>query len=41
MGSLLGMYVAMNFIQNRLNPMGTLERSQLTDIEFDAVKSQI
>ena len=38
MGSLLGMYVAMNFIQNRLNPMDTVERSQLSDIEFAAVR---
>lgn len=37
-GSLLGMYVAMNFIQNRLNPMDTVERSQLTDTEFAAVR---
>lgn len=37
-GSLLGMYVAMNFIQNRLNPMGTLERSRLTQAEFEAVR---
>ncbi|WP_291529266.1 L-fucose:H+ symporter permease [Bacteroides sp. UBA939] len=38
MGSLLGMYVAMNFIQNRLNPMDTAERSQLSDAEFIAVR---
>ena len=38
MGSLLGMYVAMNFIQNRLNPMGTIERSQLSTAEFEAVR---
>ena len=38
MGSLLGMYVAMNFIQNRLNPMDTMERSQLSDTEFAAVR---
>jgi len=38
MGSLLGMYVAMNFIQNRLNPMGTEERSQLSDAEFAAMR---
>lgn len=37
-GSLLGMYVAMNFIQNRLNPMSTVERGQLSEIEFEAVK---
>lgn len=38
MGSLLGMFVAMNFIQNRLNPMGTVERSQLTQAEFEQVR---
>lgn len=38
MGSLLGMYTAMNFIQNRLNPMETMERSQLSTSEFNAVR---
>ncbi len=38
MGSLLGMYVAMNFIQNRLNPMDTAERALLSDAEFEAVR---
>ena len=38
MGSLLGMYVAMNFIQNRLNPMDTMERSQLSATDFEAVR---
>lgn len=38
MGSLLGMYVAMNFIQNRLNPMDTAERASLSDAEFAAVR---
>lgn len=38
MGSLLGMFVAMNFIQNRLNPMDTVERSQLTQAEFEQVR---
>ena len=37
-GSLLGMYVAMNFIQNRLNPMSTEERSLLPDAEFAALR---
>ena len=37
-GSLLGMYVAMNFIQNRLNPMDTQERMQLNPDEFAAVR---
>ncbi len=39
MGSLLGMFVAMNFIQNRLNPMGTAERAELSPEEFEVVKS--
>ncbi len=39
MGSLLGMYVAMNFIQNRLNPMDTIERSQLSASEFETVRN--
>ena len=38
MGSLLGMYVAMNFIQARLNPMDTVERSQLSPAEFEVLK---
>lgn len=38
MGSLLGMYVAMNFIQNRLNPMDTAGRCQLSDTEFAAMR---
>lgn len=37
-GSLLGMYVAMNFIQNRLNPMSTEERMMLSDGEFIAIR---
>ncbi len=38
MGSLLGMYVAMNFIQARLNPLDTAGRARLGDAEFEAVK---
>ena len=38
MGSLLGMYVAMNFIQNRLSPMDTMERSQLSAADFEVVR---
>lgn len=38
MGSLLGMYVAMNFIQAQLHPMGTAERALLSDPEFEALK---
>lgn len=37
-GSLMGMYVAMNFIQNKLNPMDTAERAQLSQAEFEAVR---
>lgn len=38
MGSLLGMYVAMNFIQARLNPMSSIDRSQLCENEFQTIK---
>ena len=38
MGSLLGMFVAMNFIQNRLSPLSTEERAVLTDNEFIEVR---
>ncbi len=37
-GSLLGMFVAMNFIQNRLNPMSTEERATLGESEFTALR---
>lgn len=37
-GSLLGMFVAMKFIQARLNPMSTTERVLLSDAEFEAMK---
>lgn len=38
MGSLLGMYVAMNFIQNSLDPMETAERAQLDTESFAALR---
>ena len=38
MGSLLGMYVAMNFIQARMNPLDTAQRATLSDAEFNALK---
>lgn len=38
MGSLLGMFVAMNFIQAKLNPLDTTARAQLNDAQFEAVK---
>ena len=37
-GSLLGMYVAMNFIQARLNPLSTEERGRLSESDFEVVK---
>ena len=38
-GSLLGMYVAMNFIQAKLHPMDTEERMNLPPAEFEALKA--
>ena len=38
MGSLLGMYVAMNFIQAKLNPLDTVGRATLGEAEFEAMK---
>ena len=38
MGSLCGMYVAMNFIQAKLNPASTDERAMLSDAEFSAMR---
>ena len=37
-GSLMGMYVAMNFIQARLHPASTAERALLDDASFEAMK---
>ena len=37
-GSIIGMFVAMNFIQARLNPMSSSERALLSDAEFEALK---
>ena len=37
-GSLAGMYVAMNFIQARLSPMDTAQRATLDDVSFEALK---
>ena len=37
-GALAGMYIAMNSIQAKLNPMSTAERALLNDTEFEAVK---
>ena len=37
-GSIIGMYVAMNFIQARLNPMSSAERANLSEAQFDAMK---
>ena len=38
-GSLLGMYVAMHFIQARLNPMDSGTRATLSNSEFEAMKT--
>ena len=38
MGSLLGMFVAMQFIQAKLSPMETDERAMLSPEEFEALK---
>ncbi len=37
-GSLCGMWVAMNFIQARMNPMSTAERATLDEASFEALK---
>lgn len=37
-GSLMGMYVAMNFIQNKLDPMDTATRATLSPEAFTAVR---
>ena len=37
-GSLAGMWVAMNFIQARLNPLDTAGRTQLSDAEFAVIR---
>ena len=37
-GSLAGMYVAMNFIQARLHPLDTADRALLGEQEFEAIK---
>ena len=38
MGSLLGMYVAMNFIQAKLDPMSSSDRDLLNDSQFQTIK---
>ncbi|MDE5611320.1 MAG: L-fucose:H+ symporter permease [Odoribacter sp.] len=38
-GSLLGMFTAMAFIQAKLNPLSTAERARLSAEEFEAVKA--
>ena len=37
-GSLAGMFVAMNFIQARLSPLDTAQRAMLDDTQFEALK---
>lgn len=39
MGSLCGMFVAMYFIQARMNPLSTAERALLDDVSFEALKA--
>ncbi|MBQ7420602.1 MAG: L-fucose:H+ symporter permease [Prevotella sp.] len=39
-GSLCGMYVAMNFVQAKLNPMDTATRARLSDAEFETLRNQ-
>ena len=38
-GSIVGMFVAMNFIQAKLNPLSSAERAVLSDSEFEALKN--
>lgn len=38
-GSLAGMFVAMRFIQSRLDPLSTEERALLDDVKFETVKA--
>ena len=40
MGSLIGMYVAMNFIQAKLNPMDTAGRAELDQAAFEVMKQE-
>lgn len=37
-GSLIGMFVAMNYIQAKLNPMSSIERAKLNSSEFETLK---
>ncbi len=37
-GSLMGMFVAMNFIQSRLSPLDTAQRAVLDDAQFETLK---
>jgi len=37
-GSLIGMYVAMNFIQAKMSPLSTAERAVLDDASFESLK---
>jgi FHS family L-fucose permease-like MFS transporter len=38
-GSIIGMFVAMNFIQAKLNPMSSEERALLNDADFEVLKN--
>jgi len=39
-GALLGMYVAMDFVQARMSPLTSSQRYDLTDAQFELVKDQ-
>ncbi len=39
-GALLGMFVAKDFVQARMNPITTAQRQELTDAQFNVVKEQ-
>ena len=38
LGAMFGMWIAMEFIQGRMSPMSTEQRSGLSDIQFNALK---
>lgn len=39
-GALTGMWVAMQFVQGKMNPLSTAERATLPEAEFEAIKAQ-
>ena len=38
-GALMGMVVAMNFVQAKMNPLTTAQRLELSDVQYDMVKN--